>query len=250
MLLVKDDHGLPGAVRGILDQVARPGFREETAFPGLPAGWVLFAAVQVMATPEPEPAGNDLNALVPLLSSQLALAGGTKLPGGLRKWSSLDPPEIRAMAQNATALSVTLDSVGEASGAPGLPHTWTSDEPALVADIKALALPDGDYEVSLRDGRKTVQQSILRLRSSDTPDTATRRAVTPLAHDVGGDPLAVMRATPLRSGAPAGAVVRGSSAAPYRTPPAIHDHGREGCLVERPQAAAPAAAPAHHPRRS
>ena len=220
MLLVKDDHGLPGAVRGILDQVARPGFREETAFPGLPVGWVLFAAVQVVATPEPEPAGNDLNALVPLLSSQLALAGGTKLPGGLRKWSSLDPPEIRAMAQNATALSVTLDSVGEASGTPGLPHTWTSDEPALVADIKALALPDGDYEVSLRDGRKLVQQSILRLRSSDTPDAATRRAVTPLAHDVGGDLLAVMRATPLRSGAPAGAVVRGPSAAPYRTPPA------------------------------
>ena len=203
-----------------------------------------------MATPEPEPAGNDLNALVPLLSSQLALAGGTKLPGGLRKWSSLDPPEIRAMAQNATALSVTLESAGAAGGTPGLPHTWTSDEPALVADVKALALPDGDYEVSLLDGRKTVQQSILRLRSSDTPDTATRRAVTPLAHDVGGDPLAVMRATPLRSGAPAGAVVRGPSAAPHRTPHATTIPAGKRCLVERPQAAAPTAAPAHHPRRS
>ena len=133
MLLVKDDRGLPASVRAILDQIARPGFREETAFPGLPAGWVLFAAVQVVATPEPEPTGSDLNALVPLLSSQLALAGGTKLPGGLRKWSSLDPPEVRAMAQSATALSVTLDSVDEASGAPGLPRTWTSDEPPLVA---------------------------------------------------------------------------------------------------------------------
>ena len=108
----------------------------------------------------------------------------------------------------------------EASGAPGLPHTWTSDEPTLVADIKALALPDGDYEVSLLDGGKTVQQSILRLRSSNTPDAATRRAVTPLAHDIGGDPLAVLRATPLRPGTPAGAVVRGPSAAPHRTPPA------------------------------
>ena len=82
MLLVKDDNGLPGAVRGLLSQAARPGYRENNTFPGLPVGWVLFAAVQIVATPEPEPAGNDLNALVPLLSSQLVLAGGTKLPGG------------------------------------------------------------------------------------------------------------------------------------------------------------------------
>ena len=217
MLLVKDDHGLPGSVRAILEQVARPGFREETAFPGLPVGWVLFAAVQIVATPEPEPAGNDLNALVPLLSSQLVLAGGTKLPGGLRKWSSLDPPEIRAMAQSATALSVTLDSMSEASGAPSVPHTWTSDEPTLVADIKGLTLPDGDYEVSLLDGRKTVQQSILRLRSSDTPDAASRRAVAPLAHEVGGNPLDLMRATLLRPGALDGAVVRGSSTTAHCT---------------------------------
>jgi hypothetical protein len=70
------------------------------------------------------------------------------------------------------------------------------------------------------NGGKTVQQSILRLRSSNTPDAATRRAVTPLAHDVSGDPLAALRATPLRPGTPADAVVRGPSAAPHRTLPA------------------------------
>jgi hypothetical protein len=220
MLLVKNDHGLPAAVRRILDQIARPGFREETAFPGLPADWVLFADVQIVATPEQEPNGSDLNALVPLLSSQLALAGGTKLPGGLRKWSSLDPPEIRTVVQNATALSVILDSVHEASGASGLPHTWTADEPMLVADIEALALPDGDYEVSVQDRGQILQQSILRLRSSDTPDAATRRAATPLAYNVSGDPLAVLRATALRPDVPADAVVRGPSAAPDRTAPA------------------------------
>jgi hypothetical protein len=217
MLLVKDDRGLARAVRDVLDQIARPGFREETAFPGLPGGWVLFAAVQVVATPEPEPTGTDLNALVPLLSSQLALAGGTKLPGGLRKWSSLDPPEVRAVVQNAARVSVTLDSVRGVSGALALPHTWTSDEPTLVANIKSLALPDGDYEVSLLDGGKTVQQSILRLRSSNTPDAATRRTVTPLAHDI-GDPLAVLRATPFHPGTSAETVVRGPSAPPCRTP--------------------------------
>ena len=209
MLLVKDDRGLPRSVRGVLDQIARPGFREDTVLPGLPTGWVLFADVQVVATPETGAGGSDLNALVPLLSSQLALAGGTKLPGGLRKWSSLDPPEIRAVVQGAVGMSVTLDSVHEEKGTPGLPHTWTSDEPMLVADINALALTDGDYEVSLLDGGKTVQQSILRLRSSNTPDAAARRTVTPLAHDLDSDPLAVLRATPLQLDAPAKALVRG-----------------------------------------
>lgn len=221
MLLVKDGHGLPASVHEVLDQIARPGFREESALPGVPDGWVLFADIQVVATPEAEPAGSDLNVLVPLLSSQLTLAGGTKLPGTLRKWSSLDPPEVRAVVQNAASLSVILDSMHEACATPGLPHTWTSSEPTLVAGVETLGLHDGDYEVSLLDGGKTVHQSILRLRSSNTPDAAARRAVTPLAHDISSDPLAVLRATPLRR-CPAGdAVVRGSSAPASRALPAI-----------------------------
>ena len=178
---------------------------------------MLFADIQVVATPEAEPVGSDLNALVPLLSSQLALAGGTKLPGGIRKWSSLNPPEIRAVVQGGAGVSVTLTTVNEAKDAPGLPHTWTSNELALVADIKALALPDGNYEVSLQESGKTIHQSILRLRSSNSPDPATR-TVAALAHDLSDDPLAVLRATPLRARVPADAVVRGPSSRPERTP--------------------------------
>ncbi|HET9894974.1 MAG TPA: hypothetical protein VFQ44_08560 [Streptosporangiaceae bacterium] len=212
MLLVKADHSLPGSVQRVLDQTARPGFRVHTALRGLPAGWVLFADIQVVAAPDVESVGTDLNALIPLLSSQLALAGGTKLPGTLRKWSSLNPPEIRAVVQGATTLSLTLDSAHEASRTPDLPHTWTADESALIANIKDVALPDGDYEVSLLADGKPRQQSILRLRSSDTPDAAARTAVTPLAHDLGGDPLAVMRATPIRSDDPTNTIVRGPRA--------------------------------------
>jgi hypothetical protein len=218
LLLVKDDHDLPGSVRSILTEIARPGFREESMFSGLPVGWVLFAAVQVVATPDPEPTSADLNALVPLMSSQLTLAGGTKLPGGLRKWSSLDPPEIRAVVQGAAALSVDLHSVHDVSDAPGLQHSWTGDGPTLVADIRNLALADGDYEVSLVDSGKTVHQATLRLRSSNTPDAATRHAMTPLAHDMGGDSLAALRATPLRPGARADTIVRGPSTGPHRMP--------------------------------
>jgi hypothetical protein len=219
LLLVKDDKGLPGAVRDVLTGVARPGFSEHGAFPGLPHGWVLFTGVQVVSVPDREPAVTDLNALVPLLSAQLTFAGGTKLPGQLRKWSSLDPPEVRAVAHGTSRLSVRLTALHDAGSTPPKPHTWTGDGPALVARLRELCLPDGDYEVTLDDGGKSVHQAVLRLRSSNTPDVAALLAVTRLAHDTGHDRLAALRALPPGSGVPASGWVRGSwapAASPLR----------------------------------
>jgi hypothetical protein len=217
MILVKDERGLPASVRGMLNETARPGFREEGTLPGLPAGWVLFTDVQVVVNPTSMPSGNDLDALVPLLSSTLAIAGGTQLPGRMRKWSSLDPPEVRATVNGAAAISVLLTALDEGSTTSGLPHTWTSSEPALVADLRPLSLADGDYELSLLNGSKTVQQTILRLRSSDTSDSTGLRHATPLGHDPAPSPLDVLRAVPLAN-IPATSAVRG----PYApsTPPA------------------------------
>jgi hypothetical protein len=214
LLLVKDDRGLPGAVRDVLAGVARPGFSEHAAFPGLPSGWVLFTGVQVVLVPDREPTDTDLNALVPLLSAQLAFAGGTKLPGQLRKWSSLDPPEVRAVAHGAGRLTVRLASLHDAGGAPTVPLSWTGDGPALVVPLREMRLPDGDYEITLDDGSKSVHQAILRLRSSNTPDVAALLAVTRLAHDMESDRLATLRALPSQSGAPASREVRGSYASP------------------------------------
>ena len=80
--------------------------RGDQRSPACPSAGCSSPAFRSWRLPSRKPAGTDLNALVPLLSSQLALAGGTKLPGGLRKWSSLDPPEIRAIVQGASQLSV------------------------------------------------------------------------------------------------------------------------------------------------
>lgn len=208
LLLVRDDKGLPAAVRAVLAGAARPGFSEHASLPGLPAGWVLFTGVQVVSVPDREPTGTDLNVLVPLLSAQLAFAGGTRLPGQLRKWSSLDPPEIRAVTQGATQLSVRLMPLAGAGCMTGAPHSWTGDGPALVACLRELDLPDGDYEVSLNKSGKVLHQAVLRLRSSSTPDVAALLAVTRLAHDTARDPLVVMRAAPSHPGQP-GAEVRG-----------------------------------------
>lgn len=210
-ILVKDDRGLLAEAQGLLDEVARPGFHEEAGVQGLPEGWSLFTGVQVLATPVAEPRA-DLNVLVPLLSSQLSIAGGTRLPGRMRKWSRLDPPEVRAVIQGAKAgISVVLTALNEENRAPGLPHTWSSAKAALVGDVRELGLTDGDYELVLKDGRRTVQQAVLRLRSSDTPDTSSLRGATPLAHSLTEDPLAVIRAGAF-SGASEAGLVRGAAA--------------------------------------
>lgn len=211
-VLVKDDRMLLPAVRDLLNETARPGFREEGELPGLPQGWALFTGVQVLATPASEPKGLDLNALVPLLSSQLTIAGGTRLPGRLRKWSSLDPPEVRAAVQTAAEISVVLTALNDDNYVPVLPYTWSSPDGALVADLGTLDLPDGDYELVLKDGKKTLQQTVLRLRSSDTPDLNSSRQATPLAHILNVDPLAVFRAAAIPDGWPARDLVRGPAA--------------------------------------
>ena len=167
MLLVKDDRGLPEAVRGTLQLIARPGFREETALPGLPTGWVLYTDVQIMASPDADPGRSDLNALVPILSSQLTLAGGLKLPGRVRKWSSLDPPEVRAVVQDATSIAVRMTPLDDGDGPVDRPAVWASQDPALVVDLTEKRLPDGDYELSLVAGNKVVQQTTLRWRMTD-----------------------------------------------------------------------------------
>lgn len=196
MLLVKDDRELPQSVHSLLEQIARPGFREEKELPGLPVGWVLYSDVQIMASPASEP-GSDLNVLVPILSSQLTLAGGLKLPGRMRKWSSLDPPEVRAVVQDSDSLTIMMSPLDGTDESSAWPTTWTSQDPTLVVDLATLHLSDGDYELSLMDKGKILQQTTLRLRSSNTPDTFSWQTATALAHDLSNDPLAGIRALPL-----------------------------------------------------
>lgn len=194
MLLVKDDRNLPKAVRETLQLIARPGFREETALTGLPTGWTLYTDVQIMTSPDTDPGRSDLNALVPILSSQLTLAGGLKLPGRMRKWSSLDPPEVRAVVQDANSITVRMTPLYDGDGPMTRPTAWTSEDPTLVVDLAEQKLPDGDYELSLVARNKIVQQTTLRLRSSNTPDRLSWQTAPRLVHDFDNDPLAVLRA--------------------------------------------------------
>lgn len=191
VLLAKDDSALRNKLTAVLSQISRPGFKVRDDLPGVPAGWLLVTDVQIMSKPSSDP-GNDLNVLVPLVASQITLAGGLKLPGRVRKWSSLRPPEIRAAVSDTDLLEVRLVGLDSVENEPAT-FTWTSREPALVVDLGPVALDDGDYELSLVSQGRVVQQTVLRLRSADTPDVAAWEVAPFLVHSA-ADPMSILTA--------------------------------------------------------
>ena len=119
MLLVKDEEALLAKVLGVFETygahggvVGAPDSRHDTTLPGVPTGWALLPDVQLFAVPQ-DVKHLDLQVLVPLSTAQLILAEGLKLPGRIRKWSSLAPPEIRAAVAEADEIAVTLREIDE-----------------------------------------------------------------------------------------------------------------------------------------
>ncbi|MGE3254468.1 hypothetical protein [Pseudonocardia sp.] len=201
LLLVRDEGPLLREVQQLLSEIARPGYSVSTSFPGLPHGWALVTDLQVLANPRAEPTRTDLNALVALLSSQLSIAGGLRLPGNLRKWSSLHAPEVRAITQVEGELTLSLTRSQFESGEETVCQEWRSQRGVVVVDLADLGLDDGDYEITLAAGCRVLQRTVLRLRSSDTPDLYSWGAQRPLAHCL-DQPSGVLAATPLERDVP------------------------------------------------
>ncbi|MFM2475286.1 hypothetical protein, partial [Burkholderia cenocepacia] len=175
-LLVQDEPRLLASVLSLVESHGRRGaIHRIDAHPdgeplaGLPAHWVLIEDVQLYAIP----AGVErleLQVLVPHTSAQLTLAGGLRLPGRISKWSSLDPPEIRAAVIDAQSMSVRLWEV--ASERALLEH-WTDEVSAMTRPLSGLELADGDYELELEVNGSVVSVRTLRLRSGDSPDVVS-----------------------------------------------------------------------------
>ena len=176
-------------VERALKHVARPGFRRiDDSLSGLPKGWVLFRDVQVLAvlpTQEfPSNLRDDLNVLLPSVPSQLTFAGGLKLPGQMRKYSSLAAPELRAVATGAEHIRVQVahkhtdelalpDNLARASVEQIVCERETSSS-ALVFPLNGEDLSDGDYEalLFLNRSEKAAQRLSFSLRSGDSVDVA------------------------------------------------------------------------------
>lgn len=148
---------------------ARPGWVKSIDLTGVPVGWCVFRDVQILRTPESEPHA-DLNPLVPRATKGLGLSGGFALPGRLRKYSSMQPPEIVAIAEGANRISVTVFE-GFQQSTDEFRFAVESEDEQMVVNLEKMDLKDGDYTVAMfvDGGKKAVATCILRLRSSATP---------------------------------------------------------------------------------
>lgn len=151
-------------VQTVLEEAARPGFQRVDQLDGVPEGWVLFTGVQLFAAPS----NTSLNELVPLARNQLTIAGGLRIPSRIRKWSTLNPPEVRATVQSESNLRVVLTDAASEQ----VICEWTSHTGVLVGCLRGIELADGDYQVALFTGSRTnpVQQASIKLRSSENVD--------------------------------------------------------------------------------
>jgi len=193
--------GLVPTLERALELVARPGYKLwRSDLPGLPASWVLSSAVQILTPlPEVDPATgkgwpDELNVLQPIATSQIVVGGGLQLPGRLRRWSSLAPPELLATgypAGDAVHVEVTALRSADTTGAADR----TIESPVAVLALAEFELPDGDYEIAVRAaGRKEADQIRLRLRSADFVSRLPRPEL-PLVRDLDNSPAAVLSAS-------------------------------------------------------
>lgn len=177
-VFVKDEESLVSSVLDLVHSYGRmtgtyaaEEGRGHQSLKGLPPGWVLLDEVQLFSIPQGVKR-LDLHTLVPLTTAQLTFAGGLKLPGRIRKWSSLQPPEIRAVVSEAESVTIKVWELGEERH---LVDEVTEPAQALIKPVQDLELVDGDYELELyTDGGSTpIAASTLRLRSGDTPDVVS-----------------------------------------------------------------------------
>lgn len=207
LLFVKDDAALVKATKDLLDacgrydrgyaQTEREGFDRLV---GVPEGWILFVGVQMLASPDAV-AHAELNALTPVTTARVAFTGGLKLPGRVRKWSTLCPPVLNAVATEPLA-RVRVELAASEGEDGSTAHTWEADDGVLVVALEGLGLKDGDYEITFSVNNKAMSRSSLRLRSSSTPDLASWESSARLVYDLSDPasapaPGAVMSATAL-----------------------------------------------------
>lgn len=184
IVVVTDD--LTEKTRKVLESVARTGWSESSAESlGGPNGWTIFTDVEIYGRAD-SPIHIDLECLRPRAALSLSISGGRPIPGLLRKWSTLAPPEIHVTSADAQSIRVEV-SEAMADGAPRV--TLTSESNTLVHRLSAGELSDGEYTVRVKlDSKdKVTSSALLRLRSAYTPEHS--KDTNELVHGIDASPL-------------------------------------------------------------
>ena len=139
------------ALETVLTSSGRPGWREvHVDTDGMPAGWRILLDVQIFAelAERLPPRSEELLRLHPIVTTQLLLAGGLKLPRIKDGWHRDGLPEVRALAPTRPGFTVRLfDGEGAAAG---LLDEWVDAGCGqLVVDLAGRELDSGSYRVEL-----------------------------------------------------------------------------------------------------
>lgn len=179
-----------------LEAFARPGWELLTSIPGLPDGWLLFRQVQLVAAPD-QASHVDLLPLVPRALTSLTLRGGFVLPGRLRKWSTLDPPEIVALAAGANSVTVRVFR-GSMYVAEDKCLEVETDGGLAIVRLEEYGLDDGEYTVAMyaSGGSSPTSTTILRLRSGNSPLFKVNDTDLELVYARAGNPMWPLTAGP------------------------------------------------------
>lgn len=155
-------------VEAHLKSHARPGWHE-LVLAGNPDGWLVYQHVQIVSAPT-EQVHLDLLPLAPRARTSLTLRGGFALPGLLRKWSALGPPEAVALAAGASSVRVHVYDGARIDPAKLIAESVQTGTLAVLPLVDR-KLPDGEYLVAMfvDDASKPSSTALLRLRSANTP---------------------------------------------------------------------------------
>lgn len=166
----------------LANEFGGPSDTDRVSFRGLPDGWVMLEDVRLHSIPL-NAKHLDLQPLVPLSTAQMSFTRGLKLPGRLRKWSSSEPPELRAAVADAESMTIKVWQLGEERE---LLDEWSEAAQALIRPISELELEDGDYELELYadDETSPISASTIRLRSGDSPDVMTWETCARLNYEI------------------------------------------------------------------
>jgi hypothetical protein len=163
---------------------ARPGWRELAELPGTPEGWRVYQHVQIISAPS-GPVHVDLLPLAPRARTSLTLRAGFVLPGLLRKWSTMEPPEAVGVAAGAHTVEVKVYEGTRMDLSQPVAQALEDGE-LVVLPLSGIGLADGEYVVAMFvDGSGTAaSRALLRLRSANTPqlrveDTDIRLVYSP-----------------------------------------------------------------------
>lgn len=157
-------------VEAHLISYARPNWGERSGLSGVPDGWLIYEHVQMVSGPTTSGTHLDLVPLVPRARTSLTLRGGFVLPGLLRKWSSVEPPEAIGLAAGASSISLKVYEGTRVEPDHLLIQVDTEGELAVLP-LAGQDLEDGEFVVAMFvDGaRRPASTALLRLRSADTP---------------------------------------------------------------------------------